>query len=119
MTYWGKFLRKYRIKKGERLYDMAKRLNISCAELCGMETGRIPFTEKVIEKLVEDFLKEGAGMFGGNRIIDAEFEELEPAQGKKPAKKNKKWIREIFIFCACMLAALLFSRILGLFIYGK
>lgn len=58
-------------------------------------------------------------MFGGNRIIDAEFEELEPEQEKKPAKKNKKWIREIFNFCACMLAALLFSRVLGLFIYGK
>ena len=58
-------------------------------------------------------------MFCGNRIIDAEFEELEPEQEKKPAKKNKKWIREIFIFCACMLVALVFSRILGLFIYGK
>ncbi len=58
-------------------------------------------------------------MFCGNRIIDAEFEELEPDQEKKPAKKNKKLIREIFIFCACMLAALVFSRILGLFIYGK
>lgn len=60
-------------------------------------------------------------MFGGNRIIDAEFEELEPEreQEKKPEKKNKKWIREIFNFCACMLAALIFSRILGLFIYGK
>lgn len=60
MTYLGKFLRKYRVKKGDRLYDMAKRLNISSAELCGMETGRIPFTEEVIEKLVEDFLKERA-----------------------------------------------------------
>ena len=58
-------------------------------------------------------------MFGGNRIIDAEFEELEPEKKKKPAKKNKKLIREIFIFCDCMLAALLFSRILGLFIYGE
>ena len=58
-------------------------------------------------------------MFGGNIIIDAEFEEIEPEQEKKQAKKNKKWIREIFIFCACMLAALVFSRILGLFIYGK
>lgn len=58
-------------------------------------------------------------MFGGNRIIDVEFEELELEQEKKPAKKNKKWIREIFNFCACMLAALLFSRILGLFIYGE
>lgn len=58
----------------------------------------------------------GSGMV---KIIDAEFEELEPEQKKKPAKKNKKWIREIFNFCACMLAALLFSMILGLFIYGK
>lgn len=58
-------------------------------------------------------------MFGRNRIIDAEFEELEPEQEKKPAKKNKKWIGEIFNFCACMLAALLFSRILGLFVYDE
>ena len=58
-------------------------------------------------------------MFSRNRIIDAEFEELEPEQEKKPAKINKKWIREIFIFCACMLAALVFSRILGLLIYGE
>lgn len=58
-------------------------------------------------------------MFCGNRIIDAEFEELEPEKEKKPAKKNKKWIREIFIFCACMLAALVFSRVLGLLIYGE
>lgn len=58
-------------------------------------------------------------MFGRNRIIDAEFEELEPKKEKKTAKKNKKWIREIFNFSACMLAALLFSRILGLFIYGE
>ena len=58
-------------------------------------------------------------MFCGNRIIDAEFEELDQEKEKKPAKKNKKWIREIFIFCACMLAALVFSRVLGLLIYGE
>ena len=58
-------------------------------------------------------------MFGGNRIIDAEFVELDPEQEKKPAKKNKKWSKEIFCFCACMLAALVFSRVLGFFVYGE
>lgn len=56
-------------------------------------------------------------MFGGNRIIDAEFEEIETDKEKKPA--NKKWIREIFNFCSCMLAAIVFSRVLGFFIYGQ
>lgn len=37
-------------------------------------------------------------MFGGNRIIDAEFEELEPEQEKSRRKKIKNGLGKFLIF---------------------
>ena len=39
-TALGKFLRKIRVDNDERLYDMAKRVEVSSAFLSGVENGR-------------------------------------------------------------------------------
>lgn len=51
VTDFGKFLRKFRIERDEKLYDMAKKLNISIAFLSSVETGKKPVPQKLIDNL--------------------------------------------------------------------
>lgn len=51
LTNLGKKLRRYRIDKGLLLFDMARDLNIGCAKLSGVETGRRPASKELIEQM--------------------------------------------------------------------
>ena len=52
-TALGKFLRKIRVDRDERLYDMAKRLGVSSAFLSGVENGHKKASVNLINKIVE------------------------------------------------------------------
>lgn len=52
-TALGKFLRKIRVDRDERLYDMAKRLGVSSAFLSGVENGHKKASVHLINKVVE------------------------------------------------------------------
>lgn len=49
----GKFLKILRIRNDERLYDMAKKLNVSSAFLSSVETGKRNMPESWYEKIIE------------------------------------------------------------------
>lgn len=51
ITTFGKVIRKIRIDRNELLYSMAKKLNMSSAELSGMENGRTPITETIKQQI--------------------------------------------------------------------
>lgn len=52
-TALGKFLRKIRIDRDERLYDMAKRLGISSAFLSGVENGHKKASATLINNIID------------------------------------------------------------------
>lgn len=52
-TALGKFLRKIRIDRDERLYDMAKHLGVSSAFLSGVENGHKKASTTLINNIVE------------------------------------------------------------------
>ena len=52
-TVLGKFLRKIRIDRDERLYDMAKRLGISSAFLSGVENGHKKASATLINNIID------------------------------------------------------------------
>lgn len=52
-TALGKFLRKIRIDRDERLYDMAKRLGVSSAFLSGVENGHKKASTTLINNIVD------------------------------------------------------------------
>ena len=53
VTALGKFLRKIRIDRDERLYDMAKRLGISSAFLSGVENGHKKASVTLINNIID------------------------------------------------------------------
>lgn len=53
---FGRLIRRYRILTDDRLYDMAKRLNIPSAVLCAYETGKKEPPESIIDAIAEDIL---------------------------------------------------------------
>jgi transcriptional regulator with XRE-family HTH domain len=52
-TALGKFLRKIRIDHDERLYDMAKHLEVSSAFLSGVENGHKKASAALINKIID------------------------------------------------------------------
>lgn len=54
-TALGKFLRKIRVDNDERLYDMAKRVEVSSAFLSGVENGRKKASSSLIEKIISEY----------------------------------------------------------------
>ena len=54
-TALGKFLRKIRVDNDERLYDMAKRVEVSSAFLSGVENGRKKAQSSLIEKIISEY----------------------------------------------------------------
>lgn len=52
---FGSLLRDIRITRSLLLYDMARDLGISSAELSGIETGRKPIPENFISKIQEHY----------------------------------------------------------------
>lgn len=55
ITPFGKKLRIFRIERGEVLYDMAQKLNLSSSYISSIETGRRKVTEDFIKKLCEAY----------------------------------------------------------------
>lgn len=53
---FGRLIRRYRILTDDRLYDMAKRLNIPSAVLCAYETGNKEPSDRIIDAIAEDIL---------------------------------------------------------------
>ncbi len=53
ITEAGVFLRKLRLERGEKLFDMAKRLEVSSSFLSAVENGRKKFPYKWIKRLKE------------------------------------------------------------------
>jgi transcriptional regulator with XRE-family HTH domain len=52
-TALGKFLRKIRIDRDERLYDMAEHLGVSSAFLSGVENGRKKASDALIRNVID------------------------------------------------------------------
>ncbi len=55
LTPFGKKLRIFRIERGEVLYDMAQKLNLSSSYISSIETGRRKATEEFIGKLCDAY----------------------------------------------------------------
>lgn len=55
VTTLGKFLRKLRIDQDERLYDMARRLDVSSAFLSGVENGHKKASNDLVDKIVSTY----------------------------------------------------------------
>ncbi|WP_332061118.1 XRE family transcriptional regulator [Bartonella sp. CB74] len=53
LTSFGKSLRKLRIDRVERLFDMAKKIGVSSAFLSSVEIGKKPIPSKMEEKIIE------------------------------------------------------------------
>lgn len=54
-TALGKFLRKLRVDRDERLYDMANRVGVSSAFLSSIENGRKKPSSTLIRKLITEY----------------------------------------------------------------
>lgn len=54
---FGRLIRRYRILTDDRLYDMARRLNIPSPVLCAYETGNKEPPESIINAIAEDIAK--------------------------------------------------------------
>lgn len=54
---FGRLIRRYRILTDDRLYDMARRLNIPSSVLCAYETGNKEPPESIIDAIAEDIAK--------------------------------------------------------------
>lgn len=55
VTALGKFLRKLRVDKDERLYDMAKKVGVSSAFLSGVENGHKKASSELINKVIDNY----------------------------------------------------------------
>ncbi|WP_455480466.1 helix-turn-helix domain-containing protein [Bartonella sp. B12(2025)] len=53
LTSFGKILRKLRIDRSERLFDMAQKLGVSSAFLSSVEIGKKSAPARMVEKIIE------------------------------------------------------------------
>ncbi|WP_455475311.1 helix-turn-helix domain-containing protein [Bartonella sp. B17] len=55
LTSFGKNLRKLRIDRAERLFDMAKKIGVSSAFLSSVEIGKKPIPSQMEEKIIKAY----------------------------------------------------------------
>ena len=79
VTEFGKYLRHFRLTVDERLYDMAKKLNVSSAILSYVETGKKAIPSNLKEKIISCY-----------QLSSQQIAELENAILASQARKKER-----------------------------
>lgn len=70
VTQLGRFLRKVRIDRGQRLNDMAEEMQMSVAQLSAIELGKRSISAKVKQRLITFYTQYCSGEEEVGRLVD-------------------------------------------------